>query len=363
MVIIMIQIKKKIKNYLGYKLVELKWSSNVFDYYSNARQKWYTSFCRSLQSTYGLRYLLEKYGGYKKHLNIEVEHFPGTYQLKNISEYKDNDACALFVCSNNRAEFLKKYTNKLIFDIGPSIAYAKNIYSDFELRAIKRVLGKTLCIYPTHSLSSTEWEKKDAEFIKYVKQIRDQYNYDTVLVSMYYVGINRGEHIKYQKEGFVIVSAGHSLNFDFNDLMRTIIQLSDYVVFQSYASAVGYCIYFNVPLTLYKQDEMKYIVDKGSEREAVSEEKVNDILIQLYNTFSNYDESISEAKRDLCNNIYGYESIKSQSEILNILSFLEGTSITDTEIKLRKKARKAKFGLARRYIIEAINRKYTYEEN
>ena len=287
---------------------------NIFDYQNVIRKRphldreiYGSNYC------YGMNYILKRHSGYKKRIKCLIEHAPGLTKT-GITEFKSNIFNTLLVASKQRIDFLKDYTDKKMIDIGPSIAYAENIYDDYTLSAIKKNLGKTLIVYPIHNIKDTDWESDKEAFINNVKEIVKEHKFDTVLVSLFYIDIQRGLHLRYEKEGWQIVSAGHMVNYDFNDCMKTIISLADMAVFQGFTSAIDYTIYMGVPSLLLPFDyNAPYF--KECYR--------TDVLWDFDKLFNVYNEEISEEQKDICNYYFGYDSVKKPEELYSIFKSLE----------------------------------------
>ena len=287
---------------------------NIFDYQNVIRKRpdldreiYGSNYC------YGMSYILKRYSGYKKRIRCLIEHAPGLTNI-GLTEYKSNIFDTLLVSSVQRKEFLSEYTDKKIFDIGPSIAYANKIYDDFNISTIKKSFGKTLLLYPSHNVIDSDWEKDTEKFIAEAKKIVDEYHFDTVLVCMFYIDIQRGTHLIYEKEGWNIVSAGQMVNYDFNDCMKTIISLADMAMFQTYSSAVGYCIYLNVPVFIFPFNYN----DPG-----IRKKYATDVLKEIYGLFKDFSEEISDKQKELCSYYFGYDSVKKSEELLGLFKSFE----------------------------------------
>lgn len=272
---------------------------------------------------YGMSHILKRYSGYKKRIRGLIEHAPGLTNIA-LGEYKSDIFNNLYVCSKQRKEFLKDKTDKVIIDIGPSIAYANTIYSIEQINNIKDKLGKVLLIYPIHNIHDTDWKNDTERFISYVNEIKNKYAYDTVLVSMYYVDIERGLNDRYEQEGYVTISAGNISNYDFNDCMKTILSFADNAIFQGYSSAIGYCIYMGIPVHIYPGcDEIHNQWKNNYE---------TDVLDDFARIFGKYDSKIDAEKMKFCNYWFGYDSVRKPNELRSLLE------VSDTIYRIQDKA-------------------------
>ena len=287
---------------------------NIFDYQNIIRKR--PDLDREIYGSngfYGMNYILKRYSGYDKRIKCLIEHAPGFTNI-GLNEYKSNIFDTLLVSSEQRKKFLESRTNKRIYDIGPSIAYAETIYDEYNLKKTKNNLGKTLLLFPIHNIKDTDWQADTEGFIKKAKELARDNGFDTVLVSLYYVDIMRGLNIRYEKEGFTVVSAGNIDNYDFNDCMKTIISLSDFALYQGFTSSVGYCIYMNVPVCMVWNDY---------NTEAYRNNNMADALNEFQSYFIDYDESISEKQREICNHYYGYDSVRTPDKLYKIFDGLK----------------------------------------
>ena len=285
---------------------------NIFDYNQVIRKR--PDLDRDVYGSngfYGGSYVLKHYSGYKRKVCGLIEHAPGLTNIA-LGEYKSDISNNLFVCSKQRKKFLLDKTKQNIFDIGPIIAYADGVYTKAAVDNIRGTLGKTLLVYPVHNFFDSNWKSDVESFIEYVKEIVRDFKYDTVLVSMYHIDIKNGAHFRYMKEGWHIVSAGETYNYDFNDCMKTIISLADCAVFQAYSSAVGYCIYMGVPVNIC--NEQKFMVHSMWRKNYA-----DDILDEFTRVFGEYTESITSKQRSFASYYFGFDSVKSPQQLNKLL--------------------------------------------
>lgn len=325
--------------------------TNIFDYNWVIRERLdYDKKVKLSNDYYGYNYILKRYSAYKGTINCSSEHAPGL-EIVNTSDFQDKTTPFLIVNSSQRVSFLKGLCNKPIFAIGPSICYAKNIYSDFDIKVIKKNLGKTLCVYTLHNIEDTNYLDDAEKFIEYVNCVKDKYGYKTVLVSMYFVDIERGRHLIYERAGWIVVSAGRRRNYDFNDCMKTIISISDYAIFQSYASTVGYCIYMGVPVTIYPERKLCEYRDEG----IMDDPTISDNILAKFNAmFEGYSETISKEQYDFCSYWYGYEDVLQPEVMKKLFEFCEKISTHTTLSEMKKIVQKNKYSICRELVLKAL---------
>lgn len=331
-------------------------ANNIFDYNYIAHQ-------RNIRvkgpfagdSLYSLGYSLRRYSGYQGLLYCASEHGLPAGSLKDTTEYKDNDRKVVLVMSKDRREFLQKHTDKLLIPIGPSmLPYCENIYSDFVMEAIKHNLGKTLLVFPQHSCGDSECMPAEENLMEYVNRYVSKHGIDTVLVCLYYEDIYRGEHIRYQKAGWVPVTAGHKYNLDFGYCLKTIINLSDCVLTQGYGSSAIYSIFLNKPVHYISGNRGRIIANKGSfEDKNPWMEPYEEALQRLADSENEVD---SKLQWDWANKIYGFNEVKSPEQMRQLLQLtkeLEHYKTVNSKM-LHKVIQKETFSQIRESVEEAM---------
>ena len=95
--------------------------------------------------------------------------------------------------------------NVSVHALGPYILYAKPLYTYPKLQRLKRRLGKTLLFFPVHASSDCKMPFDAHEAIRRLQVLKKQYDFRTVLVCMYYMNLQQGEHLPYLQAGFQVV--------------------------------------------------------------------------------------------------------------------------------------------------------------
>lgn len=274
---------------------------DIFDYRRILNDKTSFSYSRNTNNFYGLDSTLKRYSGYKKGIYVATEHgvqIPKAENFLCVSEYKNNYSSVLLTCAAKRAKSLLAYSDKLIIPIGPYIQYAESIYDDEIIAQIKSNLGRTLLIFPQHSCEMGFAKCENKGFIEFVKKIKHEYSFDTVIVCIYFYDFIQGLHIPYEREGWTIVSAGHRQNIHFLDNLKTFITIADHIIYQGYSSSVGYSLAMEKPVLTYPYRH-KFTKKSREYQEALLDRNENvtydtklgeDIYIEL---FSNYHNTIT----------------------------------------------------------------------
>jgi len=195
---------------------------------------------------YGHAYILKRYAGLKD-----------SYQIKGVLEHAamlfdhvwPNDLAAPFpahfVFSSHRFPFLRQLTNKALFAIGPSIHYAQPIFSDQEIKEIKRAMGKTLLVFLPHSAKSllVQYDKK--EILSYLKSIEK--DFDNILVCVGWRDVLLDCEKPFISEGYTCVTAGHINDRNFLPRLKTLILISTHTMSFGFGTHVGFCVHLNRP--------------------------------------------------------------------------------------------------------------------
>lgn len=172
-----------------------------------------------------------------------------------------------------KAQGWKRIKNhKKAYYIGPYIHYADPIYSKTEEDEIKKKLGKTVLLFLPHS---TEYANVnfDMECIleKYLKRSGD--SVDTVMVCVFWKDLTKELIKSVDRARFKLVTAGFKLDPLFVKRLKSILQLSDKIIYTSLSSSIGYSFYLkkdiivDIPeevtgktsyITRYEKELMKY---------------------------------------------------------------------------------------------------------
>lgn len=293
--------------------------NNIFDYYEVIKERPYWESTFLSNGLYGASYCLKRFTGYSKKIMCAIEHgMPHTFE--NKFELNDNPADFLLVASEERKKVLQGHTNKEVIPYGPLIAYSKTLFDKNVIRDIKDNLGKTLLVYPIHSVEDYHFNNNFDKFIGYIEEIKNKYDFDTVLISLYFIDILRGFHIRFLQKGWQIMCSGNRLNYDFMDCQRTIMEFADLVVCQGYSSALGYAGFLHKPI-LYK-DLPLVVRHNGVFEETDMWMQYKKELLDLFTDFNAIDQ-LTERQYQFLNKLYGYDSVKNPEELKEIFKMSE----------------------------------------
>lgn len=351
--------KKWYYRHFVYKEKKIK---DIFDYREVLKVREDKDYSHKMENgSYGITYILKRHAGIKSSKPIQalIEHGMLVGLFTN-GEWNDDNQKTFCTYAKYRADKIFNEKGKIPFNIGPLIQYAKCICDEFELNAIKDNLGKTLLIYPMHS-NVGDWQKSDiASFISMVKKIKSDYKFQTILVSIYYADFPRGLHIPYLQEGWQVVSPGDGRNYDYLDIQRTLMTISDAVYLQGFSTALPFALSLGKPGAIYnmKDDDVNkyYMMDRSSNKKQPMQyyDIGYEALFQKFEElFSEFGDTITSEQLEFCNKYFGFRDMKTSEEIRAIINFCSELQRGHKDAK--HVAAKKKYKLIYKDIEEYIN--------
>lgn len=267
---------------------------SIFDYYELSADMPYVTREKFQNGFYGLDKIIKKYERIDKNTVLDgyIEH--GLYYDNSIEpiEISGNN---LWTLGEERREYLGQYMDiSKVHSIGPYIIYADDLYSEITLAEMRKGLGKTLLVFPTHSTHWNDTSFDISEFIKEIKRIKEEYAFETVLVSIYWKDVLRGMAEKYEESGFKVCTSGHIFDDNFMSRQKSIIKLADMCMGNGIGTQIGYCIALGKSYYYYP---MKIVVRKGIEYDYDLHEDVDyksKLEKLLEHNFGTYHEEITK---------------------------------------------------------------------
>lgn len=278
-------------------------------------------------SRYAMDYVLKKYSklpdGFKIHALLEhgviiTEYVGGAFRAH---EYLPS-----IVSSKYRVGILEREKNfNGAFAIGPYIHYVDSLMDNDQFKMEKERLGKSLLVFPTHSIEGSISKFDYNGFSSEIKKYSD--DFDSVRICMYYKDVQLGRHKFYQKEGFEVVTAGHFNDLNFLPRLRSIIELSDMTMSNDVGTHLGYCIYLKKSHFIDLNQNTKYIAEKDDRNSklimdntkiAEDVKNKNDNVRSINNLFSVFDENITKDQYDLISYLWGFDEVKTPDELKNL---------------------------------------------
>ena len=230
------------------------------------------------------------------------------------------------VPSQYRVEVLKKQKNyNGSYAIGPYIHYAKSLLNSDEFNEEKERLGKTLLVFPSHSIEGLVSSFDYEIFCDEIKNLSS--DFDSVRICMYYKDVNLKRFKPYQKKGFEIITAGHFHDYNFMPRLKSIIETSDMTMSNEIGTHLGYCIYLNKPHFLFNNQDTTYKEEKNGENSElmvkhynISEKKKinNENIENIKKYFSKFETKITANQYELIKYLWGFDEIKTPEELNNI---------------------------------------------
>lgn len=232
-----------------------------------------------------------------------IEH--GVYFGDNINK---EELCLykkpiIYTMGKQRCEFLKKNGFKNVYSLGPFIKFAKNFKSPKELDLLKSKFGKTLLVFPSHSIEGVNSSFNEKIFLNEI--IKCSNDYDTTLICMYWKDVLDNRHVIYENAGFTIVSAGYRNDSYFLSRLKDLIELSDMTMSNCLGTHIGYSISLNKPHYLFRQ-EHSYTGINVEKENMGKDMSVMEIRKNLfYKKFGLYKKEISKEQIELVKYYWG----------------------------------------------------------
>ncbi|MCM1371293.1 MAG: O-antigen ligase family protein [Clostridium sp.] len=267
---------------------------------------------------YGIAKVLREYSDYKGMLDLYIEH-GANFTTSVYPESAVNGLDKILTLSNHRKEIIEEKNKKKAIPIGPYIYYAKPLFDEKYFKKEKKKLGKVLLVFTSKSIPGVNHEFDHEMYIKEINRIRKKYAIDTVLVNIYYFDIQNGMAEIYEKAGFKVVTAGHKYDENFTKRLKYIISLSDYTMSNNIGTHIGYCLSMDKPHYVYEQ--VVEIKGESFNQEFYEERYLSYIKSdkEIRKEFNKFSNKITEAQLEIYEKYWGKSSLKSKSELYEIL--------------------------------------------
>lgn len=271
---------------------------------------------------YGHLEALYGYAGMKQKVNAcvfpAVEHAVKFNYIPSRSE-EEIARYSNFIC---QSDYMKESihdinSSKPVFCIGTYLQYVEGYYNESEMQGLKDRFGRTILVFPSHTLESDSHEREDEDIVNEVFKIVEG-KYDTVMVSAYWADLDWELYREFEKRGAVMVSCGYREDPLFIRRLKSLFELSDLVVVNSVASPVGFAKFMNKPL--------KLIMKAESDIESISKEGNEQLHLQRYNRLVSLlcKDELSLEEEMILEELYDYfcgseKLLRTQSELLAIM--------------------------------------------
>lgn len=274
---------------------------------------------------YGIAKVLRDYSGYQKPINACIEHgvYFGNYVCKD--EAINSGLNGVITFSNQRLKHINEVADVPVVPIGPYIIYANSLLDSSTIKALKEENGKTLLIFPSHSIDRIDTVFDIDAFIRKIKLFSSKHGFETVYICLFYKDILLGRDIPYLENGFKVVTGGYRDDPLFLRRLRTFIELCDYSGSNDIGTHIGYCISLNKPHIVFQQkiDNIPYskadLENDTSSFNPTVKIEMNDVA----QYFFEFEESISNQQLQIVDKYWGLNCVRPKDELFNILSSFE----------------------------------------
>lgn len=270
---------------------------------------------------YGYASHLKKFAGIRKDLQGYMEHGLFLGGIIHPDQFHWHFSRFITMSAARKTLLEERFPKKATIAIGPYIHYSQGILESKAQEALKKDLGKTLLVYPFHSMKNVDAGFNEPELIRRIKEVAT--DFDTVLISLYYLDAQRHDTVAaYRAEGFKVITAGHRYDRNFVARQRSHIELADLTMSNGMGTQTGFCVYLNKPHYIFQQKidqsvkstkELKRFKaggSAGSVKERVAQERA--YFSQL---FSELRPDISAEQKEITAQFWGFNQLKSAEEL------------------------------------------------
>jgi hypothetical protein len=161
------------------------------------------------------------------------------------------------------------------------------------------------------------------EFLKIIEEKRK--GFDSVIVCLYFKDIQLGRANEYIEKGYKVTTAGHINDACFLNRLKTIIELSDYIISNGVGSHIAYGLYLNKRVELFRQKTI-FRDEDGQEN---NENKL--AMVEIGKHWDEYDliqnvlfeilngDVLTNEDNDYLNNLFGFDYIQTNEELYHSL--------------------------------------------
>lgn len=274
---------------------------------------------------YGYAHHIKKYAGIKNDLKAYLEHGLFWGGMVHPDQRFWHYSRIITFSENRKKDIEQNLPSKTALPVGPYIHYAEELFTADERAKLKADLGRTLLVFPSHSVRNLEAQFNFEQFIAEINRVKK--DFDTVLVSLYFIDALNPEKVKiYTDQGYRVVTSGHKFDHNFVARQKAIILLADVSMSNEVGTHVGYCVHLNKPHYLFKQ-ELKRVSNSEEEikrhaRLFNSEEQrlLHEQQSEVARMFSQYKTEITSKQRAVVDKYWGTSSVKTPAQLRELLS-------------------------------------------
>lgn len=300
--------------------------ADIFDYARIARPlpKYFQEIITE-NNNFGVGFQIRRYANSKaKYLDVLIEHgyFLGSY----ISfQERYTYASHIFTFGEVRKRHLLNILDKKVTMIGPYIHYADDYLRPEVFQKLKAQLGRTMLVFLAHASSGCKVTYEVDSLVNELEKIRDKF--DSIVVSLFWSAVSDQALVNsLLAKNYKIFSAGHRYDPYFLCRLKSMIQLSDHTMSNSFGTHVAYCLYMKKPHWIYEQEIQGISLNtKGEQNMLIGEEITKDPIAdfekcEIVNAFSEFSETLTEKQIEIGNKYFGLGQVKSVSEMKKLLN-------------------------------------------
>lgn len=198
-----------------------------------------------------------------------------------------------------------------VFAIGPYLHYARGSFSEDEIKSYKKANGRTLLYFVPHSIENYPKIYAERELIDKIALLKNEF--DTIYCCVYWVDLCKDICDYAEARGMKIVSAGFRFDPQFNNRLKTFLNLADEVICGDTGTFIAYALYLNKKISLLKTEVTvtERVMNKVVDEEYC--EYVETVENLLKNRFSETNHL-----KDELEDISGFSQTRSPEYIRNI---------------------------------------------
>lgn len=268
---------------------------------------------------YGHAAIIKKFLKIPKNYQFKFALDHGIVFSKYTNQVGTDPALPCAVTFGKYQQMILKVYKPNVYCIGPYIHYAKNLLSDEQIFNVKRKMGPTLLVFPSHSTPSDTVDYDYAGLVRKIKAAGK--NFKTIRVCVYWSDVLRGADKVYTDAGFQCVTAGHVYDPNFLPRLKSIISLTDHAMGNGVGSNVGYCIYLNKPYQVMWQEEK--LSGLKNAVKIIEDETTSGGFREVAETLSKFTDRITPKQRKIIGYYWGFDQIKSEKQLKNIVKAAE----------------------------------------
>lgn len=284
---------------------------------------------------YGIGKAMRTFGGANQCVKACVEHGVHFGDYVNAQELDGSGLPCLITFGSARLNHIRSASDVPVAMVGPYIAYAQDYLDQVELAWAKARLGKSLLVFPSHSVDRVKVTYELSSLIKEIERVKAEYELNTVLICLYYRDLLNGAAEAYEQMGYTVVTAGYREDSLFLARQRSLIQIADLTMSNNVGTHVGYCAYMGKPHYIFDQRK-RYSSDSSlDDSEFDNEFAVSQAAekAEVASAFSWFSNDFTPDQRAVLNCYWGFDRVFDHQEMSALLSACE----TAYQAKTRKR--------------------------